>query len=124
MKGYSLNGNNKDKLMNEYNNLYGFNLKDKEEDMFKSYIKPKYSDGFKKLNKYENPLSYKLLLYSIDGNFIKQFESILEASKELNIPVGNISKHLKGDTKICYNYIFKKFTKDFSLNINKIQVGN
>ena len=28
-----------------------FNLKDKEEDMFKSYIKPKYSDGFKKLNK-------------------------------------------------------------------------
>ena len=51
LKGYSLNGNNKDKLMNEYNNLYGFNLKDKEEDMFKSYIKPKYSDGFKKLNK-------------------------------------------------------------------------
>ena len=34
--------------MNEYNNLYGFNLKDKEEDMFKSSIKPKYSDGFKK----------------------------------------------------------------------------
>ena len=37
--------------MNEYNNLYGFNLKDKEEDMFKSYIKPKYSDGFKKSDK-------------------------------------------------------------------------
>ena len=51
MKGYSLEGNSKDKLMNEYNNLYGFNLRDKEEDMFKSYIKPKYSDGFKKLDK-------------------------------------------------------------------------
>lgn len=51
MKGYSLEGNSKDKLMNEYNNLYGFNLKDKEEDMFKSYIKPKYSDGFKKSDK-------------------------------------------------------------------------
>lgn len=51
MKGYSLEGSNKDKVMNEYNNLYGFNLKDKEEDMFKSYIKPKYSDCFKKLDK-------------------------------------------------------------------------
>ena len=81
----------------------------------------RYHGEFKKLNKYENPLSYKLLLYSKDGNFIKQFESMLEASTELNIPVGNICKHLKGDTKICYNYIFKKFTKDFSLNINKYE---
>ena len=40
--------------MNEYNNLYGFNLRDKEEDMFKNYIKPKYSDGFKKLNKQQS----------------------------------------------------------------------
>lgn len=51
MKGYSVDGSNKDKLINEYNNLYGFNLKDKEEDIFKNYIKPKYSDGFRKIGK-------------------------------------------------------------------------
>lgn len=47
MKGYSMDESAKDKLTNEYNNLYGFNLKDKEEDVFRNYIKPKYSDGLK-----------------------------------------------------------------------------
>jgi group I intron endonuclease len=73
---------------------------------------------FLKLPKYENPESYKLIMYNKKGIFIKQYSSILEAGKDLNIPVGNISKHLKGVTKICYGYIFKHYFEGFPLSIN------
>jgi group I intron endonuclease len=66
-----------------------------------------------KLSKYENSLSCKLLVYNSEGFFVKQYSSMLEASIDLNIPVGNISKHLNGFTKICYGYIFKHYSDNF-----------
>jgi group I intron endonuclease len=69
------------------------------------------------LTPYENPLSQKILQYSLDGNFIKEYSSMLEASNELNIPTGNISKHLKDLTNKCYDFIFKKYEENYLMKI-------
>ena len=50
MKGYSLESNNKDKVLNEYNKDYGINLKNEETNYFKEYFKPK-SNKLNILNK-------------------------------------------------------------------------
>jgi len=76
---------------------------------------------FDKLPKYENPLSYKLLVYNKFGEFVRTYKSILEAGKDLNIPVGNICKHLKNETKKCYGYIFKRYYNNFPLKIEKYE---
>lgn len=71
----------------------------------------------------------KILCYTITGDFIKEFNSMLEITKELNIPCGNISVHVKNNTSTCYGYIFKLFTKDYPLKIeekkriHKFQIG-
>jgi hypothetical protein len=45
--------------------------------------------------------------YSKDNKFIKTFNTIADASKELNIPTSNISKCCKGIRKSAGNYIWK-----------------
>ena len=40
MKSYSLNNTDKDKILNQYNNEYGFNLNNEKEDVIKNYLKP------------------------------------------------------------------------------------
>ena len=72
---------------------------------------------FFKLPRYEKSTSQKILQYSLDGEFIKEYPSILEASKSLSIPVGNISKHLSDETDKCYGFIFKKYEPDYPLKI-------
>lgn len=70
-----------------------------------------------KLPRYEKSTSQKILQYSLDGKFIKEYPSLLEASKLLNIPVGNISKHLNNETDKCYGFIFKKYEFNYPLKI-------
>ena len=70
-----------------------------------------------KIDKYYKTTSFRVLCYYKNGKFYKEFESILEASIFLNIPVGNISRHLKDDSAFCYDYIFKLYKKDFPLEI-------
>jgi len=72
---------------------------------------------FSKLPRYEKSTSQKILQYSLDGEFIKEYPSMLEASKSLNIPVGNISKHLSDETDKCYGFIFKKYESKYPLKI-------
>lgn len=76
---------------------------------------------FTKLPKYENPLTHKVLVYNKFGVFIKQYPSILKASKEMNIPVGNICKHLKNHTRLCYGYVFKYYKENFPLRIQEYE---
>lgn len=45
--------------------------------------------------------------YSKDNKFIKTFNTIADASKELNIPTSNISKCCKGIRKSAGNFIWK-----------------
>lgn len=72
---------------------------------------------FSKLPRYEKSTSQKILQYSLDGEFIKEYPSMLEASKLLSIPVGNISKHLSDKTDKCYGFIFKKYESNYPLKI-------
>lgn len=81
----------------------------------------KYSGLYNQLDKHVNPESIPILCYSIMGVFIRQYDSILSASKDLNIPVGNISKHLQNKHKSCYNYIFKHYQENFPLKIKSFQ---
>lgn len=41
------------------------------------------------------------------GKFIKEFTSVTHCSKELNIPVSNISANCKGKYKTCRGFVFK-----------------
>jgi hypothetical protein len=72
---------------------------------------------FSKLPRYEKSTSQKILQYSLDGKFMKEYSSILEASKFLDIPVGNISKNLSDKVGKCYGFIFKKYESDYPLKI-------
>ena len=82
----------------------------------------RYAGEFLKLTPYSNPLKIKIICYNKNGVFFKIFNSILEASKELNIPVGNISKHINSiGGKICYGYIFKKYIDNFSNEIKNYE---
>lgn len=85
----------------------GYQWRYKIEDSI-SYIKP-----------YTCTLSIPIVCYNKEGCFVKEFSSMLEASKELNIPTGNISKHLSDNSSICYGYIFKYFKEDYPLKIKK-----
>jgi hypothetical protein len=49
----------------------------------------------------------KITQYSIDGEFIKEWDSILEAAKTLNIRQQNIVNNLKGRSKSAYNFIWE-----------------
>lgn len=75
----------------EYNNCYGSRL----ERVSKSNTKPR-------------PYQCKpILQYTLDGNFIREWESIKQASEELNISSCHICNYLKGRNKICSDFIWK-----------------
>lgn len=48
-----------------------------------------------------------IIQYTIDGDFIKEFESIQDANRELGVSEKYVSKHLRGLTRTCKGYIFK-----------------
>lgn len=50
--------------------------------------------------------------YSLDGNFIKEWNSLADASKELNISRGTLCSCLKGDIKSCGGYQWKYKNSD------------
>jgi hypothetical protein len=49
----------------------------------------------------------KIYMYDLSGNFIKEYQSLVEASRELNINRHLIGKNLSGEQKRCHEYIFK-----------------
>lgn len=48
-----------------------------------------------------------ILMYDLEGNFIKEYPSKWAAHKELNIPNGNICKVVYGKRKSAGGYVFK-----------------
>ena len=61
--------------------------------------------------------SVQVLAYDLNGNFIKLFQSQSDISRELKIPVSNISFAIKNSIR-CRNYIFmKKETDNYPLKI-------
>jgi hypothetical protein len=55
-----------------------------------------------------------ILCYDSNGDFYKEFPSILKASQELSIPTGNISKFVRGvdNSHSCYGFYFMKKESD------------
>lgn len=78
----------------------------------------RYAGKMTKLPYYRKATSHRILCYNLDGQFIKEYDSILEAAIELNISTGNISRNLTEEVKTAQNYLFKKYTKDFPIKIS------
>lgn len=53
----------------------------------------------------------KIEQYDLQGNLLAQFNSIVEASKILNIPKCSISRVLNGRLKTTHKFIFKEVTE-------------
>lgn len=59
-----------------------------------------------------------VLQYSLDGIFIKEWNSAKEATIKLGIPKGSIGRNCKGEYKATYGFIFKYKTNNYPLLIN------
>lgn len=49
----------------------------------------------------------KIYMYNLEGEFIKEYSSLVDASRELNINRHLIGKNLSGEARRCHEYIFK-----------------
>lgn len=74
-----------------------------------------------KIEKYKYAQSHEILCYDSNGNFIREYDSILTASKDLNLCTGNISRNVRGKTRSCNGYFFKRKENDnYPLKINEL----
>ena len=83
---------------NTLNNYY------KNLEMCSSKYNCNYGTRNKRISKNHKKI---ILQYDKYGNFIKQWDSIIEASKYYNTSVSNITLCLKGINKTAKNYIWK-----------------
>lgn len=73
---------------------------------------------YSKIGKYEKATADKVLVYNIEGIFIKEYKSKLEAAIDLKIDVGGIVKNIQGKYSCVKNYMFKNYEKNYPLKIN------
>lgn len=59
------------------------------------------------INKIREKNSKAVLQYSLDGTFIKEWKSVIQVSKELNISNGHISECCNGKRKTCGDYVWR-----------------
>ena len=76
-------------------------------DNMQHSIKMGLRDVIKITNKLRETNRREILQYDLDGNFIKQYNSIKEAETELHIPNQNIVKVCQGKRKMAHNFVFK-----------------
>lgn len=90
-------------LLNTHDPKYGYNTQ-----LTNPYGIGKHSETTR--IKRSKSLSKPVIQLSSEGKFIKEFESIKEASKELNIKDSNIVSVLKNRYKLCkkYKFVYKK----------------
>lgn len=74
-----------------------------------------------KIDSYEDRTKFKVLMYSIEGVFLKEYDSMFQASIDNNIPVGNISKVLGNNINMAYGYIWKKWKENYPLKIENYE---
>ena len=58
---------------------------------------------------------------SKDKKFIKKWESLSDASRDLNINAGNISKCLKGKTRSCGGFTWEYEKSDFGNKAHSVK---
>ena len=60
-----------------------------------------------KTNVSKNSGARRILQFTKDGTYIKEFNSIADATRELGVSDKYVSKHLRGITNTCKGFIFK-----------------
>ena len=63
-------------------------------------------------------MSIPVLQYSLDGEFIKEWDSAADVEREMNISRANISMCCKGQKKSSHGYMWKYKTINYSLTID------
>lgn len=68
--------------------------------------KRKIGEGFKGKN---NPKAKPILMFTLEGEFIRRFECVADANEYLGKPrnIDNLSNCARGKTKTAYDYIWK-----------------
>lgn len=64
-------------------------------------------DGVSPIEPYNEPLKKKVLQYTLDGEFVREWPSLKSISKELGFAAGNICKHIQGQFKQAYKFIWR-----------------
>lgn len=73
-----------------------------------------------KIDPYECSVCKRILVYTKQGDFIKECESVLKASKEFSINHGSIIHVLNGDSKFYQGYVFKHYDENYPLKIEPV----
>lgn len=64
-------------------------------------------DGASPIEPYNEPLKKKVLQYTLDGEFVREWPSLKSIQKELGFASGNICKHIQGQFKQAYKFIWR-----------------
>lgn len=72
------------------------------------------------IGKYYKQDAVRILCYLKNGEFLKEFNSILETSKELNVDIRSIYHCLSGEIRFYNKYIFRYFKEDYPLKIDPV----
>ena len=90
------------------NSLKGNKLSKETCDKMRTAMKKKFQDGWQNYNRIK-AISKKVAQYSIDGEFIKEYSSISEASVEFGRRKDdkNIRKVLQGKQEMALGYVWK-----------------
>ena len=83
------------------------------------YMWKKSTGCYDNISCWEDPrIKRPVNCYTLDGEFYKTFESILQASTELSLESSGIVRNLSGRLKKCNGFIFKDSAEDTNTNIS------
>lgn len=106
-------------LSGENNPFYGkHHSEDVRKKISEAHIGMKYSaetnakKGRPRLKDEKNPQSVKILQYTKDGNFIKEWPSMISVTRELGVNFGSISNCCKGIGKSAGGYVWRYKEKE------------
>lgn len=98
------NPNNKLQINHKDGNKKNNNIENLEWCNQSENMKHAYNNGLAN----NNNQKIKVLQYDLNNNFIRNYDSLLEASKQTNIGISSISLCINGKQKTTHNFIFKK----------------
>lgn len=69
-----------------------------------------YSDSMKQslITRYGK----KIVCYNLEGKFVKFYDSLSQAARELEVTVGAVVSNLKGHSKTCGSYVFNYYNEN------------
>ena len=87
------------------------------EQMYIENLRKENRNIMNNLKKGSQACKVEVLQLSKDKKFIKKWDSLSDASRALNISIGNISKCLKGKTQSCGGFIWEYKNKTLATSL-------